>query len=166
MKKTALVCAGLLFAASFTACNNATDKISTDVAADGENTEVTADMVDNTNGTPVFEFEEEVHDFGEIEEGIVAEYNFVFKNTGDSPLIITSAQGSCGCTVPNPPKEPIAPGATGEIKVSFNSAGRAGNQQKTVTINANTTPGTKILRISAQVNPKDGAVDAAVPVQG
>ncbi len=164
MKKTALLFAGLLFTASFTACNNATDKISTEATADGENTEVTADMVDNTNGTPVFEFESETHDFGEIEEGTLAEHNFVFKNTGDSPLIITSAQGSCGCTVPNPPKEPIAPGATAEIKVSFNSAGRAGNQQKTVTLNANTTPATKILRISAQVNPKEGTADA--PAQG
>jgi hypothetical protein len=165
MRKTALLFAGLVFAAGFTACNNnAADKISGDAetSATDNKTEVSADLVDNTAGTPVFEFEEEVFDFGEIEEGTVAKHNFVFKNTGDAPLIITSANGSCGCTVPNPPKEPIAPGATAEIKVSFNSNGRSGNQQKTVTINANTIPATKILRISAQVQPKDGA-EAATP---
>ncbi|MGB0176882.1 MAG: DUF1573 domain-containing protein [Owenweeksia sp.] len=137
------------------ACNNAADKIKSD-----DDKKVSVEDV-TSEGTPVFSFEKESHDFGEIKEGALAEYDFEFTNTGDAPLIITSAQGSCGCTVPNPPKEPIAPGKTGKIHVSFNSDGRTGSQQKTVTLNANTVPATKILRISAQVTPKaaDGAAE-------
>ena len=139
------------------ACNNAADKIKSD-----DDKKVSVEDV-TSEGTPVFDFEKESHDFGEIKEGTLAEYDFEFTNTGDAPLIITSAQGSCGCTVPNPPKEPIAPGETGKIHVSFNSDGRTGNQQKTVTLNANTVPATKVLRISAQVTPKaaDEAAEGA-----
>ena len=76
-------------------------------------------------------------------------------NTGDKPLIITDCKGSCGCTVPQCPKEPIAPGASGEIEVKFNSKGKKNNQTKTVTINANTDPGQTILKIKAFVNPAE-----------
>lgn len=105
----------------------------------------------DTDGTPVFTFEEESHDFGQIEQGTKAETVFTFTNTGDAPLIITSARGSCGCTVPKWPNEPIAPGATGQIEVSFDSKGRQGKQQKSVTITANTTPNTKVLTITSEV---------------
>tara|TARA_R110001592_G_scaffold131477_1_gene345263 strand:- start:16709 stop:17230 length:522 start_codon:yes stop_codon:yes gene_type:complete len=108
----------------------------------------------NTNGAlPVFSFNEENHDFGTIEEGVIAKHDFEFTNTGDAPLIITNASGSCGCTVPSWPREPIAPGETGKIHVEFNSNGRTGNQTKTVTLSSNTVPNKKVLRISAQVNP-------------
>jgi hypothetical protein len=66
-------------------------------------------------------------------------------------LIIENAQGSCGCTVPSYPKEPVAPGATGEILVKFNSAGKSNAQQKTVTLTANTEPIQTILTIKAFV---------------
>lgn len=82
-------------------------------------------------------FKDEVFDFGTIKEGEKASKVFTFKNTGDKPLIIENAQGSCGCTVPKFPKEPIAPGATGEINVEFNSEGKKGQQEKYVTIKAN-----------------------------
>lgn len=108
------------------------------------------DILD-TEGTPVFSFDREFHDFGQIEQGVKAETVFTFTNTGDSPLIITSARGSCGCTVPDWPSEPIAPGETGEIAVSFDSKGRQGKQQKSVTIVANTTPNTKVLQITSEV---------------
>lgn len=96
-------------------------------------------------------FSEMVHDFGVIEEGEKVTHTFNFQNTGDEPLIINSAKGSCGCTVPQFPKEPIAPGASGEIVVKFDSKGRVGNQTKTVTINANTNPNPTRLTIKAQV---------------
>ncbi len=164
MKKRVLLFAGMLVAAGFTACNNAADKIAD---SEGESTTeenaISADMVDNA-GTAKFSFVEESHDFGAINEGDIVEHEFSFTNSGDAPLIITSANGSCGCTVPNPPKEPIAPGETASIKVSFNSQGKPGNQQKTVTINANTEPSTTILRISAQVTPKESP--EAAPAQG
>lgn len=148
MKKVAFALSGLLLVA-FTACNNnAASKVS-----DDEST-VSASTVEN-EGTPKFSFEEEKYDFGEIQEGTVAKHDFKFKNVGDAPLIITNAQGSCGCTVPEWPREPIAPGEEGMIHVEFNSQGRQGNQQKQVTLNANTEPNTVVLNISAQVKPAD-----------
>lgn len=110
----------------------------------------------NSEGTPQFSFEEETHNFGKIKEGKVAKHDFTFTNSGDAPLIITNASGSCGCTVPQWPREPIAPGETGTIHVEFSSEGRTGNQNKQVTISANTQPNKKILRISAEVEPKEG----------
>ena len=100
---------------------------------------------------PSFEFTEETHDFGTIKEGEVAEHVFKFKNTGEAPLIISSATASCGCTVPVWPKEPIAVGEEGEIQVRFNSKGKPGIQNKTVTITANTYPKINRLRIKANV---------------
>lgn len=155
MRKTVIALVGFAFL-GLSACNDAASKIN-----DAE-TSVNADLVQG-EGTPVFEFVEENHDFGVISEGTLAEYDFEFTNTGDAPLIITNAKGSCGCTVPNPPKEPIAPGAVGKIHVSFNSKGRTGNQQKTVTLSANTIPATRVLRISAQVTPTATPEGEATP---
>lgn len=149
MRKSIFALAGAI-ALSFSSCQNAADKINSGESSDNQ---VEATDITST-GTPVFSFSEENHSFGEIAEGTVAEYDFEFTNTGDAPLIITNAQGSCGCTVPNWPRDPIAPGASQKIHVSFNSSGRVGNQQKTVTLSANTVPNTKVLRISAQVTPK------------
>lgn len=100
---------------------------------------------------PVFEFTEELHDFGQIKEGDQVEHTFKFKNVGEAPLIISNASASCGCTVPEWPKEPIAVGNTGEIKVRFNSKGKPGIQNKTVTITANTYPSRNTVRIKADV---------------
>ncbi len=99
-----------------------------------------------------WKFEKDLHNFGKLKQGESAEYSFKFTNTGKEPLVIENAQGSCGCTVPSYPKEPIAPGASGEIKVNFNSTGKSGAQQKTVTLTANTEPSiSTILTIKADV---------------
>lgn len=98
----------------------------------------------------VMTFETEEHDFGTIKEGGNGVYEFVFKNTGKEPLIINSAQGSCGCTVPIWPKEPIAPGAKAKIKVSYDTK-RVGPFEKTVTISTNETNGTRIIKIKGTV---------------
>ena len=79
-----------------------------------------------------------VKDYGKIAEGQKLEVLFRFKNTGSKPLVIESVHPSCGCTVADPPKEPIAPGAEGEIKGSFDSNGKSGQQHKTITVMANT----------------------------
>ena len=100
---------------------------------------------------PAFSFSEELHDFGTIKDGDVVEHVFTFTNNGQAPLIISDAKGSCGCTVPEWPKEPIAVGGTGELKVKFNSKNKPGIQNKTVTITANTWPTTQRLRIKANV---------------
>ena len=100
---------------------------------------------------PIFEFPEEDHDFGTITEGDEVEKVFKFKNVGEAPLIISSAKASCGCTVPKWPKEPIGVGEEGEIMVRFNSKGKPGVQNKTITITANTYPSTSRLKIKADV---------------
>lgn len=101
-------------------------------------------------------FKEELHDFGSVDAETENEYSFEFKNTGTEPLTITNARGSCGCTVPNWPKEAIMPGETGTIDVIFRpSKGQAGHdQEKTVTVTANTEPANTIVRIKAFVNPE------------
>lgn len=99
-------------------------------------------------------FDKTEHDFGTINEGDVVETVFSFTNTGKSELIISSAKGSCGCTVPEWPKEPILPGQKGEIKVKFNSDRKPNKQQKQVTLATNSNEGKEILIIKAQVTPK------------
>ena len=102
---------------------------------------------------PSFQFENVEHDFGTITDGDVVTHVFTFTNKGDAPLIIQSAKGSCGCTVPTWPREPIPVGGTGEIAAEFNSKGKPGMQNKAVTITANTWPKSTTLRIKAEVNP-------------
>jgi hypothetical protein len=123
------------------------DKISTDDIK----INASADGSQPAGNLPVMEFAEETHDFGRITQGEKVSYNFKFKNTGSSNLIISSAQGSCGCTVAEPPKEPIAPGKEGQIGVVFNSDGKSGKIDKKVTVLTNCDPNTKILTILADV---------------
>jgi hypothetical protein len=99
------------------------------------------------------EFVEYEWDFGTMDEGDRVEHIFKFKNTGTEPLILEKCKGSCGCTVPECPKEPILPGAEGEIKVAFNSKGKKNSQTKRVTVTSNTDPEQTILTIKAQVTP-------------
>ena len=100
---------------------------------------------------PKIEFSKEVHDYGNIKYGGEPNCTFEFKNTGNEPLIITNAKGSCGCTVPSWPKEPIAPGKSGEIKVVFDSNGKSGAQSKRVTIVSNTNPPESFLYLEGDV---------------
>lgn len=100
---------------------------------------------------PTFNFGEKLHDFGTIKDGDVVEHVFAFVNEGEAPLVITDAKATCGCTVPEWPKEPIPVGGSGEIKVRFNSKGKPGIQNKTVTLTANTWPATQRINIKANV---------------
>lgn len=100
---------------------------------------------------PSFAFAKEIHDFGTINDGDIVEHVFQFTNSGEAPLIISNATATCGCTVPNWPKQPIAVGETGEIQVRFNSRNKAGIQNKTITITANTYPSSNKLQIKANV---------------
>lgn len=102
-------------------------------------------------------FDESMFDFGTLTDGEQVEHVFKFANTSNKPLTITNARGSCGCTVPEWPKEPIAPGEKGEIKVKFNSKGKKGKQTKTVTITANTIPANTQLTITSEVLAAEGA---------
>ncbi|MEP7127479.1 MAG: DUF1573 domain-containing protein [Chitinophagales bacterium] len=100
-------------------------------------------------------FEEMSHDFGDMMKGDVVNYSFRFKNTGSSPLLISNAHGSCGCTIPSYPKEPIPPGAEANIEVQFNSAGKEGLQNKSIAVTANTEPRQTVLSITANVSKKE-----------
>ncbi|MFY8068799.1 MAG: DUF1573 domain-containing protein [Flavobacterium sp.] len=105
---------------------------------------------------PKVKLDKEVHDFGTITEGDMVETEFVVTNAGEVDLIISDAKGSCGCTVPEPPKDPIKPGASAPIKVTFNSLGKPGAQKKTVTLTTNTEKGYETFEIKANVTPKAG----------
>lgn len=104
--------------------------------------------------TTTIQYESEKFNFGVIDEGEVVKHVFKFKNTGNEPLIISNAKGSCGCTVPTWPKEPVPPGGSGEIKVEFNSKGKPGPQSKRVTVTANTNPTETYLEIGGEVKGK------------
>lgn len=103
------------------------------------------------------EFEEKLFDFGMISQGDTVLHTFVFKNTGTAPLSILSARGSCGCTVPSYSKTPVAPGESGKVAVKFNSAGKLGGQNKTVTLITN-DPVSKQVILTLR-----GSVVTAVP---
>jgi hypothetical protein len=100
------------------------------------------------------EFEKDVHDYGTVENGGNGTCTFAFTNTGNSPLIISNAKGSCGCTVPSWPKDPIAPGATSKITVKYDTK-RPGAINKSVTITSNAVnEPTKVIRIKGNVKAK------------
>ena len=104
-----------------------------------------------TRAKTAIKFADMNHSFGEIKQDSKNTYVFKFTNTGSQPLIIENATGSCGCTVPTYPKEPIAPGKTGEIEVVYSPGKQEGEQTKTVSITANTNPVVTMLNISAKV---------------
>lgn len=93
-------------------------------------------------------------DFGKMKEGDNLEVSFRFKNTGTKPLIISNVTAGCGCTVPETPKKPYAPGETGVIKAAFNSAGKPGTQSKQVYVTANVNPPKTTLVFRVEVKPK------------
>lgn len=119
---------------------------------------------------PKIEFNKEVHDYGNIKYGGEPNCAFEFKNTGNEPLLISNAKGSCGCTVPEWPKDPIAPGATGVIKVKYDT-NRPGPINKSVTISTNVVTGKDdqgnptyydaVIRIKGEVGP---APESGTPV--
>jgi hypothetical protein len=138
MKKLIL---SLITASVLMACNQPA-KTTTDQA-----TATTA----NAANAPVMKFEFESHDFGKIKQGDKTSYQFKFTNTGKSPLIITNAVASCGCTTPDWPKTPLQPGESGKINVVFNSAGKSGLQDKLITITANTNPAQNMVHLIGEV---------------
>lgn len=115
---------------------------------------------------PVIVFEKTEHDFGQINEsdGRVSVV-FNFKNEGMSPLVLSNVRASCGCTTPTWTKEPIEPGQTGSITVTYNPNGRPGHFQKTVTITSNATEATTRIYIKGEVIPKQAQPVNKYPIQ-
>ena len=111
-----------------------------------------------------FKFEVEEYNFGTIKQGDKVTYDFGFQNVGKEPLLISEAHGSCGCTVPSWPKEPVAKSAKGVIHVEFNSTGKMGMQDKTVTITSNAKVGSKVLHLKGNVEAPPAVATPVAPV--
>ena len=139
----------LLVSLSLMSCESSLDKkiITTELV----NSPLTANKNAAKVSTPNIEMLETSFDFGEIQQGESVTHEFILKNSGDAELIITAAKGSCGCTVPEWPKSPISEGEEAVIKVTFNSAGKSGKQNKTVTLVSNSIPNTKVITINGNV---------------
>lgn len=114
------------------------------------NLEAAEKLAEQATQFPQIKFEETTHDFGEIKQNVEVQTLFQFKNTGKVPLVITNASSSCGCTVPEYPKEAISPGESGAIKVVYNGSGKDAIT-KTVTLTTNTEQGSEMLTIKAFV---------------
>jgi hypothetical protein len=139
----------LLVSLALVSCNSSSDEktITTDLV----NSPLTANSNAEKVLTPNIEMLETSYNFGEIQQGESVTHDFILKNTGDADLLVSAAKGSCGCTVPEWPKTPIAKGEEAAIKVTFNSAGRSGKQNKTVTLVTNAIPNTKVITINGNV---------------
>ncbi|TCC89388.1 DUF1573 domain-containing protein [Pedobacter frigiditerrae] len=139
----------LLALIAFTGCKQKS-KLDDKVAAVASSSTATVAEAD----APKVKFEKEIYDFGVITQGEKVQFDFKFKNTGKTPLIITDATATCGCTVPEYPKTPIKPGEEGLIKVVFDSAGKIGMQDKQVTIFSNANPEADKLHLVGEVKEK------------
>lgn len=155
MKSLFRYCAFLLLAAA--SCkqpDNNPVKPQDALPADVVHNPATASEANSKKGVPEIRFEQETWDFGQIQEGEKISFAFQFTNVGASDLVIRAANGSCGCTVPEFPKDPVPPGGKGIINVTFDSHGKTGMQHKTVTIISNTVPNTKVINVTGEVLPK------------
>ena len=152
MKKSILLATAMLSLFAFSCKEKAaTEKI------DGTQVEMATQRDAAAKKVAVMSFDKTFHDFGQIVQGTPQETIFTFTNTGNAPLIITDATSSCGCTIPDYPKNtPIAPGKEGQLRVNFNGSGQ--NQvTKTINVQANTTNGTETVKIQAFVVPPGAA---------
>jgi hypothetical protein len=100
---------------------------------------------------PIMSLQDTLFDFGTVNEGDIITKEFFFTNTGTAPLLITEAKSTCGCTIPEWPKEAIAPDSSGAILVKFNTINRTGAQLKEVSIFANTFPNQQVIKLSGRV---------------
>jgi hypothetical protein len=134
MKKLFL---GILIASTLMACDQSAKKEKKEIQY-------------TTDGSDI-RYEAITYDFGKIKEGEKVNHAFKFTNMGKSPLIITNATASCGCTTPVWPKNPVLPGDTGSISVTFNSAGKSGLQDKQIKITANSQPAESMVHLIGEV---------------
>lgn len=134
----------LILSLSFFSCTNSENANNNNLSSNDVN-------IGNKDELPIIDFEEAEHDFGKIVQGEKVSYDFKFTNVGKSNLVISNAAASCGCTVADFPKEPIPPGKTGKITVEFNSEGKSGYTEKTITVVTNCEPNTIILKIKVDI---------------
>ena len=145
----------LTFAACQTEKSNGSEKaieeIKSSDVADFVRMPISANGEVDKDNVAKMEFEETVYHFGSVKQGTKVSHTYKFKNNGKVPLVITDARGTCGCTVPTYPKNPIAPGQGGEIKVVFDSSNFTDYVSKAITIIANTYPNDTELKIKGDI---------------
>lgn len=152
MKKCTLILLGCLCGMLAVSCNAANSSNTRQFHSDKP---ISIAMTSYPEQYPVFCVSDTAYDFGTIYEGDVVQMDFRYKNTGSRPLIISEASSTCGCTIPDYSKKPVAPGEVSVLKVVFNSAGKMGKQFKPIWINANTMPSHFTLSISGNVISKE-----------
>ena len=141
-----MLIAGIICFTNISCDNNPTKKINQ------QNLLETEKRLEQESVLPILKFDFDTYDFGEVIDGEIVEVDYTFKNTGESNLIIYDASASCGCTVPEYPKDKeIKPGESGVIKARFDSSGQTGKQVKSITLTTNTKNSKKIIRMSGFV---------------
>jgi len=130
-------------------CNSQSQRSEKNV--DSANAQNSSNEAVNSDEPPKIVFIENEYDFGELKEGEMITHAFKFSNSGGSDLIISDVKTSCGCTASDFPREPIKPGGTGVIKLTFDSRAQIGYQNKTATIETNASPDKVFIRIKATV---------------
>lgn len=141
-----MLIAGFICFTNISCDNNPTKKINQ------QNLLETEKRLEQESVLPILKFDFDTYDFGEVTDGEIVEVDYTFKNTGESNLIIYDASASCGCTVPEYPKDKeIKPGESGVIKARFDSSGQTGKQVKSITLTTNTKNSKKIIRMSGFV---------------
>ena len=145
-----LIFVAVLAMMALSSCNDkGNGQLSTDLVTNPKS------ATDSSNKQAAITFETDTHDFGTVLQGEVVTYSFHFTNTGNMPLIISSVKSSCGCTVGDYPRQPIAPGDKGAIKVTYDSKGHHGFQSRVLTVMSNTIPAKNTLRIKTIVKTPD-----------
>jgi hypothetical protein len=146
MKKSMIICLAFLAFGLVSCKENAASKVNVTNLETAKERDAKIGL-----GSPIIEFDQMEYDFGTITEGEVVDGKFILLNKGKTDLIITEVKPSCGCTTPDWTKEAIKPGESGEIKFSFNSRGRTGKQNKSITIKSNAEKMTEVVRIKGIV---------------
>jgi len=150
MKKISIICIAVLGLLIVSCKDNATAKINSANLETAKERDAKISL-----GAAIIEFDQNEYDFGTITEGDKVEGKFIISNKGKVDLVITNAKATCGCTVPEWPREAIKPGDSAELKFTFNSRGRTGKQSKSITLQTNSEKVTEVLRIKGMVTPKD-----------
>ena len=144
----------LILSTLIISCEDATKKV------ESNKKRLSTDLVKNNQtisekkislSQPIVEILEPEFDFGSIKQGDMVSHEYKIKNIGNADLLISSAKGSCGCTVPEWPQDPIPSGKEAKIKVTFDSKGKTGKQSKRVTLMTNAIPNVKILTIKGNI---------------
>lgn len=148
MKKYSLIFFAALASVVLFSCNSEAPATTVEGETPVEGS-TTTDVVQDSTSMSVDRMD---HDFGDIADNAGnVDTKFVVTNTGSNPLLISEAKGSCGCTVPDYPRDPIQPGESRDILVSFDPAGKEGAQKKTVTIMANTEPAKTVINLRSNI---------------